>query len=155
MYALSAVFMCITAASLAEICSAIPLRCLCRVLCDLCFAQPAVTQRFDLHLGRAERRRSLRSLLWLHVRIFPSIWSLTNRERSVAFWTTTAWTSFVASNSQATANFILSELAAFNIDWPVGDPLDDGNIQFRAVVWACSEVLLLFAVLLNFLPRAF
>ncbi|KAK4055571.1 hypothetical protein OIV83_000117 [Microbotryomycetes sp. JL201] len=70
------------------------------------------------------------------------------------FWSTTAWTSFVASNTQATTNYILSELAVFDRAFPGG--LDDSNIKFRAVVWICSEVLLLLAILSNTLsPRRF
>ncbi|KAM0788913.1 hypothetical protein ACM66B_002992 [Microbotryomycetes sp. NB124-2] len=72
----------------------------------------------------------------------------------VAFWSTTAWTSFVASNTQATTNYLLSELVVFNRAFP--DGLDNSNVKFRAVVWACSEVLLLLAILSNTMsPRRF
>ncbi|KAK4057896.1 hypothetical protein OIO90_001115 [Microbotryomycetes sp. JL221] len=72
----------------------------------------------------------------------------------VAYWSTTAWTSFVASNTQATANYLLSELTVFNRTFPGG--LDGSNVRFRAVVWICSEALLLIAVLSNTMsPRRF
>lgn len=68
-----------------------------------------------------------------------------------AFWSTTAWTSFVASNTQATTNFMLSELTVFNRSIP-GD-FDDGNVKFRAIVWICSEVFLVLAIITNLMPR--
>ncbi|KAK4055572.1 hypothetical protein OIV83_000118 [Microbotryomycetes sp. JL201] len=72
----------------------------------------------------------------------------------VAFWTSSAWTSFVASTGQATANFILSELVVFNRAFPGG--VDNDNVRFRAVVWVVSEALLALAVLVNFMhPRKF
>ncbi|KAM0788912.1 hypothetical protein ACM66B_002991 [Microbotryomycetes sp. NB124-2] len=72
----------------------------------------------------------------------------------VAFWTSSAWTSFVASTGQATANFILSELVVFNKAFPGG--VDNDNVKFRAVVWIVSEALLAASVLVNFMdPRKF
>ncbi|KAK4057897.1 hypothetical protein OIO90_001116 [Microbotryomycetes sp. JL221] len=72
----------------------------------------------------------------------------------VAFWTSSAWTSFVASTAQATTNFILSELVVFNRYFPGG--VDNSNIKFRAVVWIISEALLAITVFINFMhPRKF
>ncbi|GAA5855217.1 hypothetical protein JCM5353_005045 [Sporobolomyces roseus] len=65
----------------------------------------------------------------------------------VAYWASTAWTSFVASNTVGTTNFMLAELSVFNTYFPGG--LEAGNIKFRAVQWACSEFFLLFAILSN------
>lgn len=48
---------------------------------------------------------------------------------------------------------MLSELTIFNQAFPGG--LDYSNVKFRAVVWVCSEVFLLAAILSNLLPRAF
>ncbi|CAL5871426.1 uncharacterized protein PFLUO_LOCUS5676 [Penicillium psychrofluorescens] len=69
----------------------------------------------------------------------------------VAWWSTTAWTTFCASNTQAAANYMLSELTVFNVDFPT----DTSDIKFRAVQWICTEVLLALAALLNFLPPRF
>ncbi|KAJ5620990.1 hypothetical protein N7510_004974 [Penicillium lagena] len=66
----------------------------------------------------------------------------------VAWWSTTAWTTFCASNTQAAANYMLSELTVFKVDFPT----DTSDIKFRAVQWICTEVLLALAALLNFLP---
>ncbi|OJJ48979.1 hypothetical protein ASPZODRAFT_129341 [Penicilliopsis zonata CBS 506.65] len=66
----------------------------------------------------------------------------------VAWWSTTAWTTFCASNTQAAANYMLSEITVFNLDFPT----DTDNIKFRAVQWICTEVLLALAALLNYLP---
>ncbi|KAF9872106.1 amino acid transporter [Colletotrichum karsti] len=66
----------------------------------------------------------------------------------VAWWSTTAWTTFCASNTQSTVNYILSEIVVFNIDFPS----DTSSLKFRAVQWAATEVMLAAAVLFNFLP---
>lgn len=110
---------------------------------------------FNLHLGIGRWRLTLRS-----ARRLRGVRSATRRvqhglTRCSAFWVCTAWTTFVASNSQGAANFILSEMAVFEIDFPAGDPLNDGNVRFRAVVWIVSEACLLIAVLVNYLPRTF
>ncbi|EAW24354.1 putative amino acid permease [Aspergillus fischeri NRRL 181] len=67
---------------------------------------------------------------------------------TVAWWSTTAWTTFCASNTQAAVNYMLSELTVFNVDFPT----DTGDVKFRAVQWICTEILLALAALLNFLP---
>lgn len=46
---------------------------------------------------------------------------------------------------------MLAELTVFNTFFPGG--LDDSNIKFRAVQWACSEVFLLLAILSNLMSR--
>ncbi|KKK15794.1 amino acid permease, partial [Aspergillus ochraceoroseus] len=66
----------------------------------------------------------------------------------VAWWSTTAWTTFCASNTQAAVNYMLSELTVFNVDFPQ----DTYSVKFRAVQWICTEVLLALAALVNFLP---
>ena len=113
---ITAVFSCITAASIAEICSALP------------------TSGSLFHwASEAGGKR------W--GRFFGFV---------VAFWTTTAWTSFVASNSQATTNFLLSELTVFQVYFPGG--IDYANVKFRALVWAVSEGFLFLAIVSNLLP---
>lgn len=71
----------------------------------------------------------------------------------VAFWSTTAWTSFVASTAQAATNFMLSEVIVFGT--PYAETVQNGGIEFRAVVWIISELFLLIAVLSNFVARLF
>ncbi|CAG7983291.1 unnamed protein product [Penicillium olsonii] len=66
----------------------------------------------------------------------------------VAWWSTTAWTTFCASNTQAAANYMLSEITVFKLDFPS----DTDDVKFRAVQWICTEVLLALAALLNFMP---
>ncbi|KAF3406619.1 Thiamine transporter thi9 [Talaromyces pinophilus] len=66
----------------------------------------------------------------------------------VAWWSTTAWTTFCASNTQAATNYMLSEITVFNLDFPT----DPSDVKFRAVQWACTEVLLALAAVINFLP---
>ncbi|PRP82753.1 putative amino acid permease [Planoprotostelium fungivorum] len=68
----------------------------------------------------------------------------------VAWWSVTAWTSFVAVNSQAAANYLLSELTVFQVDFDGG--IDYSNFKFRALAWILSEVMLVLAVLLNYIP---
>ncbi|KAF9885397.1 hypothetical protein FE257_012919 [Aspergillus nanangensis] len=66
----------------------------------------------------------------------------------VAWWSTTAWTTFCASNTQAAVNYMLSELTVFEVDFPT----ETSDVKFRAVQWICTEILLALAALLNFLP---
>ncbi|KAK0117353.1 hypothetical protein ONS96_013184 [Cadophora gregata f. sp. sojae] len=66
----------------------------------------------------------------------------------VAWWSTTAWTTFCASNTQAAVNYMLSEITVFKVNFPS----DASSIKFRAVQWICTEVMLALAVLVNFLP---
>merc|ERR1711977_378223 len=72
----------------------------------------------------------------------------------VAFWSTTAWTSFLASINTGTMNYLLSELVIFEKDFPGG--IDMNNIKFRAVVWIGAELFLWSAVGINMInPRTF
>ncbi|KAI6800650.1 amino acid transporter, partial [Hortaea werneckii] len=64
----------------------------------------------------------------------------------VAWWSTTAWTTFIASNSQAAANFLLSEIAVFGVDFPT----DTNNVKFRAVQWIVSEGILFLGIGMNY-----
>jgi amino acid transporter len=66
----------------------------------------------------------------------------------VAWWSSTAWTTFCASNSQAAANYLLSEISAFHLPFST----DVGDIKFRSVQWIVAELFLAFAVLMNYLP---
>ncbi|KAJ5222058.1 Thiamine transporter thi9 [Penicillium citrinum] len=66
----------------------------------------------------------------------------------VAWWSTTAWTTFCASNTQSAVNYMLAELTVFNVDFPK----DTDDVKFRAVQWICTEILLALAALLNFMP---
>lgn len=70
----------------------------------------------------------------------------------VAWWSTTAWTTFIASNSQAAANYLLSEITVFGLDFPT-DPTD---IKFRAVQWIVAEVILFLSLSANYLsPKSY
>ncbi|OTA05638.1 amino acid permease PotE [Trichoderma parareesei] len=70
----------------------------------------------------------------------------------VAWWSTTAWTTFCASNTQGAVNYMLSEIVVFNIDFPS----DPSSVKFRAVQWICTEVLLALAAIWNLLsPKYF
>jgi amino acid transporter len=70
----------------------------------------------------------------------------------VAWWSTTAWTTFLASNTQAAANYLLSEIAVFNLNFST----DVNDVKFRAVQWIVSEIMLFLSVGLCFLgPKSF
>ncbi|KAG4305726.1 hypothetical protein PORY_000636 [Pneumocystis oryctolagi] len=70
----------------------------------------------------------------------------------VAWWSVSAWTTFIAGNTQSAANFILSELAVFHVNFPTSTTF----FKFRIVQWFLSEVLLVFSVSFNYLkPRLF
>ena len=64
----------------------------------------------------------------------------------VAWWATTAWTTFVASLSQATANFLLSEISVFRLAYST----DVNDIHFRVVQWIVSEVILFLGIGMNY-----
>jgi translation initiation factor 5B len=51
---------------------------------------------------------------------------------------------------QTTANYIVSQFAVWDIDFPGG--INNDNVKWRAVVWAISEALLIMAVAINYLP---
>ncbi|KAG8410371.1 hypothetical protein J3459_017183 [Metarhizium acridum] len=66
----------------------------------------------------------------------------------VAWWSTTAWTTFCASNTQSAVNYMLSEIVVFNLDFPS----DASSVKFRAVQWVATEILLALAAIWNLLP---
>ena len=85
----------------------------------------------------------------------------------VAWWSCTAWMTFTAGNCQVrefplapciitepvwqtTANYLVSQLAVWEIDFPGG--ITNQNIKWRAFIWAVSEGFLLLAVAINYLP---
>ncbi|KEI37553.1 uncharacterized protein L969DRAFT_52636, partial [Mixia osmundae IAM 14324] len=115
-FLLTVPLMCITAAVLAEVCSAVPLS-------------------GSIYIWAADAGGPK------YGRLFGFI---------TAFWSTTAWTSFVASNTQATTNFMISELNVFNAYFP--GTLDYSNVKFRAVVWICAQIFLALAILTNLMP---
>ncbi|KAH0592410.1 hypothetical protein MHUMG1_09796 [Metarhizium humberi] len=66
----------------------------------------------------------------------------------VAWWSTTAWTTFCASNTQSAVNYMLSEIVVFDLDFPS----DASSVKFRAVQWVATEILLALAAIWNLLP---
>ncbi|KAJ7768596.1 hypothetical protein DFH07DRAFT_954483 [Mycena maculata] len=68
----------------------------------------------------------------------------------VAWWACTAWISFVASNSQAPAQFLLSLMTIFDYDFPSG--LDASSTTYRGVLFAVSLGCMWIALGLNYLP---
>ncbi len=115
---MTCVFVTITAAVLAEICSALP-----------------AAGSIYFWAAEAGGRR--------YGRLFGFI---------VAWWSTTAWTTFVASNSQAAANFLLSEITVFGLNFTT----DVNDIKFRAVQWIVAEIFLFLAISMNYLePKTY
>nr|KMM67512.1 amino acid permease [Coccidioides posadasii RMSCC 3488] len=113
-YLITAVFTFITAAVIAEICSALP-------------------SAGSIYLWAAEAGGPRYGRLLGFV---------------VAWWSTTAWTTFCASNTQSAVNYMLSELTVFEVDFPK----NVDSVKFRTVQWICTEVLLGLAAIVNFLP---
>ncbi|KAF2095639.1 putative amino acid permease [Rhizodiscina lignyota] len=117
-YVVTCIFVFITAAVLAEICSALP-----------------AAGSIYFWAAEAGGRR--------YGRLFGFI---------VAWWSTTAWTTFVASNCQAAANFLLSEITVFNLSFST----DTNDIKFRAVQWIVSECFLCISIGMNYLdPKTY
>ena len=54
------------------------------------------------------------------------------------------------ARDQATANYIVSQLAVWEIDFPGGTGND--NVKWRAFVWGVSEVMLVLSIAINYLP---
>lgn len=70
----------------------------------------------------------------------------------VAWWSCTAWTTFVAYNCQSAANFLLSEITVFN----AGFTTDVTDVKFRAVQWIVAEVILCISIGMNYLnPKTY
>ncbi|KAK7747872.1 hypothetical protein SLS53_001123 [Cytospora paraplurivora] len=69
----------------------------------------------------------------------------------VAWWSTTAWTTFCASNTQGAVNYFLSEIVVFDLDFPSSSD----SVKFRAVQWATTEAMLAVAAIWNLLPPRF
>ncbi|KAK0191521.1 hypothetical protein F5146DRAFT_1224243 [Armillaria mellea] len=115
-YVITIVFMLITAAVLAEICSALPLS-------------------GSIYIWAAESAGPK------YARFFGFI---------VAWWACTAWMTFAAGNCQTTANYIVSQLQVWEVDFPGGASND--NVKWRAFIWALSEAMLLVAIAINYLP---
>lgn len=117
-YVITCIFVFITAAVLAEICSALP-------------------AAGSIYFWAAESGGRK------YGRLFGFV---------VAWWSTTAWTTFVASNCQAAANFLLSEIAVFGLDFST----DVNDIKFRAVQWIVAEIFLFISIGMNFLdPKTY
>jgi len=57
---------------------------------------------------------------------------------------------FTASTCQTAANYIVSQLTVWEIDFPGG--ADNDNIKWRAFIWILSELMLLLSVAINYLP---
>lgn len=108
--------MLITAAVLAEICSALPLS-------------------GSIYIWAAESAGPK------YARFFGFI---------VAWWACTAWMTFAAGNCQTTANYIVSQLQVWEVDFPGGASND--NVKWRTFIWALSEAMLLLAIAINYLP---
>jgi translation initiation factor 5B len=51
---------------------------------------------------------------------------------------------------QTTANYIVSQLAVWEVDFPAG--ISNDNVKWRALIWAISEALLVLSVAINYLP---
>ena len=87
----------------------------------------------------------------------------------VAWWTCTSWMTFSAGNCQVcivcffpcdwpscnnllqtTANYIVSQFAVWEIDFPGG--ISNDNVKWRAFIWAISEGLFILAIAINYLP---
>ncbi|KAI0057771.1 amino acid transporter [Artomyces pyxidatus] len=68
----------------------------------------------------------------------------------VACWAASSWITFTATSSQGSANYVVSQFAIWEIDFPGG--ISNDNILWRAMVWAMSEGFLILSVVMNYLP---
>ncbi|KAI0057770.1 amino acid transporter [Artomyces pyxidatus] len=68
----------------------------------------------------------------------------------VACWSTSSWITFTAVSCQSTANYIVSLLVVWEIEFPGG--ISNNNVKWRTVIWAVSEGFLILSVAMNYLP---
>ncbi|KDQ14211.1 hypothetical protein BOTBODRAFT_188092 [Botryobasidium botryosum FD-172 SS1] len=115
-YIITLVFMWMTAAVLAEICSALPLSGSIYI-----WAAESAGPKYGRFIGFV-----------------------------VAWWTSTAWMTFAAGNCQTTANYLVSLLTVYDVEFPGG--LSNDNVKYRAFIWILSEAFLVVAIALNYLP---
>ncbi|WVQ84968.1 hypothetical protein IAT38_007132 [Cryptococcus sp. DSM 104549] len=71
----------------------------------------------------------------------------------VGWWACTAWVSFVASNSQGPAQYLLSLMKIFDYNFEGG--LTTDNLHYRCVLFAVSLGCMWIALALNYLPPRF
>ncbi|KDQ12509.1 hypothetical protein BOTBODRAFT_417470 [Botryobasidium botryosum FD-172 SS1] len=115
-YIVNAVFACMSAAVLSEICSALPISGSLYI-----WAAQAAGPKYGRLVGFI-----------------------------VAWWAVTAWMTFTAGCSQAFANYILSLVPVFDLDFPGG--ISGDNVKWRALLWIVSELFLIVATALVYLP---
>lgn len=136
-YVVTCFFVFITAAVLAEICSALPAAGSIYLYVTI-FAFRISNLCFLFYRSWAAESGGKK-----YGRLFGFI---------VAWWSCTAWTTFVASNCQAAANFLLSEITVFNL----GYTTDVDDIKFRVVQWIVAECFLVIALSMNYLdPKTY
>ena len=51
---------------------------------------------------------------------------------------------------QTTANYIVSQLSVWEVDFPGG--ANNENVKWRVLIWVISEAILILAVAINYLP---
>lgn len=108
-------------------------------------------ERLHLYLGSWKCWTQVCEILWFRrcLVVLYRLDDLYSRKLPSTLCSGVAWP-FITFFFQTTANYIVSQLALWEIDFPGG--IDPGNIKWRAVIWAISEVLLLSAVGINYLP---
>jgi hypothetical protein len=107
--------------------------------------------RFDLYMGRGECGTQVCKIFRFHsclvvLHCVDDIYSW--KLSSMILFSHNFTTSLIFS--QNTANYIVSQLVVWEIEFPGG--ISNNNVKWRATVWAISEGLLILAVAINYLP---
>lgn len=115
-------------------------------------------ERLDLHLGRRKCWAQVRQILRFHCGLVVLYCMDDIHRRKFAGQRLSRFvipsyllrliSSFLIY--QTAANYIVSQLAVWEINFPGGTSND--NIKWRALIWAISECLLIFSVAINYLP---
>jgi hypothetical protein len=105
----------------------------------------------DLYMGRGKCGTQVRKIFRFHcclvvLHCVDDIYSWKLSSMALPLHNVTISFNF----SQNAANYIVSQFAVWEIDFPGG--ISNNNVKWRAAVWAISEALLILAVAVNYLP---
>ena len=110
-------------------------------------------QWIHLHMGCRKRWSRLRQILRFHSRLVVLNCMDDIRRRQLpgqGLAILQLQTFSPLGLTQTTANYIVSQLSVWEIDFPGGARND--NVKWRALIWIISEGILVLAIAINYLP---
>jgi len=112
----------------------------------------AAIERLDLHLGRRKCGAKICKVHWVHRRlvVMHVLDDISCQQLPGMSFKTTLDKPVTTILIQTNANFIVSQMAVWEVDFPGG--VGNQNIKWRALIWAMSEGLLILSVAISYLP---